>query len=484
MRSGIRVSMTFLAKASAPSRNLPSSTSASTAPHSCASLALKGLPGHVGFERLLDPDQARQALGSAGAGNDAELDLRQSELRGRHGDAVVAGLGQFEAAAERRAVDRRNDRLGASLDRRLNVEQRGPLGRLAEFGNVGAGDEGAAVADQHDGLDRGVGRRLRDAGTEAVADVGGKRVDRRRVDRDHGDVAFAGEIGHGIDGGHFARSLCFPPVLYISSHNEIKGDGEVLSCRCSILTAKSRSSPGHRGASAAPSSSGWPSTERKVVVSSRKAEPCQEVADAINAKYGKGRAVAIPANISSKEELAHLAEETTRVFGQIDILVCNAASNPHYGPLNTITDEQFTKTLSNNIISNHWLINLVAPQMIARKDGSIIIVSSVGGLRGSAILGAYCVSKAADFQLARNLAIEFGPHNVRINCIAPGLIRTYFAKALWENPENLKRATSRTPLGRIGEPDEIAGAAILLASKAGTFMTGQAIVIDGGNTIT
>jgi NAD(P)-dependent dehydrogenase (short-subunit alcohol dehydrogenase family) len=222
----------------------------------------------------------------------------------------------------------------------------------------------------------------------------------------------------------------------------------------------------------------------KVVVSSRKAEPCQEVADAINAKYGKGRAAAIPANISSKEQLAHLAEETTRVFGQIDVLVCNAASNPHYGPLNTITDEQFTKTLSNNIISNHWLINLVAPQMIARKDGSIIIVSSVGGLRGSAILGAYCVSKAADFQLARNLAIEFGPHNVRINCIAPGLIRTYFAKALWENPENLKRATSRTPLGRIGEPDEIAGAAILLASKAGTFMTGQAIVIDGGNTIT
>jgi NAD(P)-dependent dehydrogenase (short-subunit alcohol dehydrogenase family) len=214
----------------------------------------------------------------------------------------------------------------------------------------------------------------------------------------------------------------------------------------------------------------------KVVVSSRKAEPCQEVADAINAKYGKGRAAVIPANISSKEQLAHLAEETTRMFGQIDILVCNAASNPHYGPLNTITDEQFTKTLSNNIISNHWLINLVAPQMIARKDGSIIIVSSVGGLRGSPILGAYCVSKAADFQLARNLAIEFGPHNVRINCIAPGLIRTYFAKALWENPENLKRATSRTPLGRIGEPDEIAGAAILLASKAGTFMTGQATI--------
>jgi NAD(P)-dependent dehydrogenase (short-subunit alcohol dehydrogenase family) len=222
----------------------------------------------------------------------------------------------------------------------------------------------------------------------------------------------------------------------------------------------------------------------KVVVSSRKVEPCQEVANAINAKHGDKRAAAIPANISLKEQLARLVDETMKVFGQIDVLVCNAASNPHYGPMSTITDDQFSKTLSNNIISNHWLINLVAPQMIARKDGSIIIVSSVGGLRGSPIIGAYCISKAADFQLARNLAVEFGPHNVRINCIAPGLIRTDFARALWENPDNLKRSTARTPLGRIGEPDEIAGAAVLLASRAGNFMTGQAIVIDGGNTIT
>ena len=222
----------------------------------------------------------------------------------------------------------------------------------------------------------------------------------------------------------------------------------------------------------------------KGVVSSRKVEPCQEVANAINAKHGDKRAAAIPANISLKEQLGRLVDETMEVFGQIDVLVCNAASNPHYGPMNTITDDQFSKTLSNNIISNHWLINLVAPQMIARKDGSIIIVSSVGGLRGSPIIGAYCISKAADFQLARNLAVELGPHNVRINCIAPGLIRTDFARALWENPDNLKRSTARTPLGRIGEPDEIAGAAVLLASRAGNFMTGQAIVIDGGNTIT
>jgi NAD(P)-dependent dehydrogenase (short-subunit alcohol dehydrogenase family) len=221
----------------------------------------------------------------------------------------------------------------------------------------------------------------------------------------------------------------------------------------------------------------------KVVVSSRNLEPCREVAAAVNAKFGDGRAIAIAANISSKEQLTHLIEETTRAFGQIDILVCNAASNPHYGPMHTITDEQLRKILDNNIVSNHWLITLVAPQMIARKDGSIIIISSIGGLKGSPVIGTYCISKAADMQLARNLAVELGPHNVRVNCVAPGLIRTDFARALWENPENLRRRNAQTPLGRIGEPDEIAGAAILLASQAGSFMTGQTIVVDGGVTI-
>jgi NAD(P)-dependent dehydrogenase (short-subunit alcohol dehydrogenase family) len=222
----------------------------------------------------------------------------------------------------------------------------------------------------------------------------------------------------------------------------------------------------------------------RVVISSRKIEACEEVAAAIRAKYGDGRAITIPANISSKEQLQHLSEETTRVFGRIDVLVCNAASNPAYGPMHKMSDDQFTKILGNNIVSNHWLINFTAPQMIERRDGSIIIVSSVGGLKGSPVIGAYCISKAADFQLARNLAVEFGPHNVRINCIAPGLVRTDFARALWENPDTLKKSTARTPLGRIGEPDEIAGAAVFLASKAGSFMTGQVVVVDGGATIT
>jgi NAD(P)-dependent dehydrogenase (short-subunit alcohol dehydrogenase family) len=221
-----------------------------------------------------------------------------------------------------------------------------------------------------------------------------------------------------------------------------------------------------------------------VVVSSRNIEPCREVAANINANFGDGRAVAIAANISAKEQLKDLVDETMRAFGRIDVLVCNAASSPHYGPMHTISDDQFRKTLDNNILSNHWLISLVAPQMIARRDGAIVIVSSVGGFKGSPVIGAYCISKAADFQLARNLAIELGPHNVRINCIAPGLVRTDFARALWENPDTLAKSTARTPLGRIGEPDEIAGAAILLASRAGSFVTGQSITVDGGATIT
>lgn len=221
----------------------------------------------------------------------------------------------------------------------------------------------------------------------------------------------------------------------------------------------------------------------KVVVSSRKLAACEEVVKTIQDKYGKDRAIAIAANISSKEDLANLVAETERHWGKVDVLVCNAASNPYYGPQAGITDEQFRKILDNNIVANHWLINLVAPQMIQRKAGSIIIVSSIGGLRGSSVIGAYCISKAADMQLARNLAVEYGPHNVRVNCIAPGLIKTDFARALWEDEAMLKERMVTTPLRRIGDPDEIAGAAVFLASQAGSYVTGQSLVVDGGVTI-
>lgn len=221
----------------------------------------------------------------------------------------------------------------------------------------------------------------------------------------------------------------------------------------------------------------------KVVISSRKAEVCEEVAAALNDRHGPGTAIVVPANISSKDELQHLVDETRAQLGRIDVLVCNAATNPYYGPMAGISDEQFRKILDNNIVSNHWLIQMVAPEMIERKSGSIVIVSSIGGMKASPVIGAYNISKAADFQLARNLAAEFGPHQVRVNCIAPGLVRTDFARALWEDSIVLKTVTDSTPMRRIGEPHEIAGAAVFLASDASSFMTGQSIVVDGGATI-
>ncbi len=221
----------------------------------------------------------------------------------------------------------------------------------------------------------------------------------------------------------------------------------------------------------------------KVVISSRKQEACDEVALAINNQHGGGRAIAVAANISEKVALQQLVDETRNQIGRIDVLVCNAASNPYYGPMAGISDDQFRKILDNNVIANHWLISMVAPEMLEREEGSIIIVSSIGGLTSSTMIGAYNISNAADFQLARNLAAEFGPKKVRVNCIAPGLVKTDFARALWENPDTLKAVTRSTPLRRIGEPHEIAGAAVYLASPASTFMTGQTMIVDGGSTI-
>ena len=145
----------------------------------------------------------------------------------------------------------------------------------------------------------------------------------------------------------------------------------------------------------------------KVVVSSRKADACDEVAAEINAKY-PGQAIAIPCNIADKAQLQNLVDKTNEAFGKIDVLVCNAAVNPYFGPSKDIPDEAFDRIMSSNVKSNHWLCHMVLPQMQERKDGSIIIISSIGGLHGSSIIGAYCISKAADFQLARNLSVEFG----------------------------------------------------------------------------
>src|SRR5580658_223873 len=219
----------------------------------------------------------------------------------------------------------------------------------------------------------------------------------------------------------------------------------------------------------------------KVTISSRKAAAVEAVAAEINEKY-PGHAIAVPCNISSKDDLQRLVDETRKAFGQVDILVCNAASNPYYGPMSGISDEAFRKVLDNNIVSNNWLINMVAPEMTARKDGSIVIISSVGGLRGTAVIGVYAISKAADMQMARNLAQELSPSNIRVNCVAPGLVKTDFARALWDTPEAEKRSSAGTPLRRLGEPDDIAGSVIYLAGKSGAWTTGQTIVVDGGAT--
>ncbi|MEK9649448.1 MAG: glucose 1-dehydrogenase [Gammaproteobacteria bacterium] len=221
----------------------------------------------------------------------------------------------------------------------------------------------------------------------------------------------------------------------------------------------------------------------EVVISSRKIEACKETANEINDALNKKVAIPIAANISNPEDLQNLITQTNQQLGKIDTLICNAATNPYMGGMEDIPLEMFDKIMSNNVRSNHILTNLVLPQMKARKEGSIIIISSIGGLRGSSILGTYNMSKAADIAMVKNIAAEFGPFNIRANAIAPGLIKTDMAKALWENPSILKTVTSTNPLRRIGDPVEIAGIAVMLASKAGGYVNGETIVVDGGSTI-
>ena len=220
-----------------------------------------------------------------------------------------------------------------------------------------------------------------------------------------------------------------------------------------------------------------------VIVSSRKVGDCKTVADSINAAEGREAAHPVGCNISYYEEIEALVAATTEKFGGVDILVCNAAVNPYYGPSKDITDEQFDKILQCNVKSNLKLAHLSQAEMAKRGGGSIVIISSISGLVGNATLGAYGISKAADLQIARNLAVEYGPSGVRANCIAPGVVKTYFAEALWKDPQVEEMMTKRLPLRRFGEPDDIAGAAVFLASDAGAWMTGQHITIDGGTVI-
>jgi len=219
----------------------------------------------------------------------------------------------------------------------------------------------------------------------------------------------------------------------------------------------------------------------RVVVTSRKLDACEAVVAQIRAEGGQ--ATAIACNISSKEQIHAMVDQSEAAFGPADVLVCNAAVNPFYGPMSEIPDEAFQKVMAVNIQSNLWLVNRVAPRMAERGGGSIVIISSIAGITGSRVLGVYAISKAADMQMARNLALEWGKKGIRANCIAPGLVKTDFAKALWSNPETLAATLKASPLSMIGEPEDIAGTALLLGSPAGRFITGTTIVVDGGATV-
>lgn len=219
----------------------------------------------------------------------------------------------------------------------------------------------------------------------------------------------------------------------------------------------------------------------KVVVSSRKADACEAVRKELESQGYE--ILAQPCNVSRKEELQALVDTTVKRWGKVDIAVSNAASNPYYGPLAQIPDDAFDKIFLNNVKSVLWLASMTLPGMAERGGGSYISVGSIGGIVANTVIGAYGMSKAADHHLVRNLAAEWGPKNVRVNAIAPGLIRTDFAKALWEDDKRRKEREAATPLRRIGEPKDIGAIAVFLASDAAAFITGQTIVADGGVTI-
>jgi NAD(P)-dependent dehydrogenase (short-subunit alcohol dehydrogenase family) len=224
----------------------------------------------------------------------------------------------------------------------------------------------------------------------------------------------------------------------------------------------------------------------KVAISSRKAEACEETRAELE-KQGF-EVLAKAANISRKEDLQGLVDAALAKWGRLDIVVANAASNPYFGPLTELPDDAFDKIFANNVKSVLWLAAMTLPGMAqrAKKEGttgSFIVVGSIGGILANTVIGAYGMSKAADHHLVRNLAAEWGPKKIRVNAIAPGLVKTEFARALWEDEKRRTEREQATPLRRLGEPRDIGGIAVFLASEAAAFITGQCIVADGGVTI-
>ncbi|MBT3071745.1 SDR family oxidoreductase [Rhodomicrobium sp. Az07] len=218
-----------------------------------------------------------------------------------------------------------------------------------------------------------------------------------------------------------------------------------------------------------------------VVVSSRKIDACQRVVDEI--RESGGRATAVACNVGVKADLETLVAHALREYGRIDVLIPNAAINPAYGPSSEVSDEVWNKVLTTNLTATNWLCQLVLPGMAENGGGSVILLSSIVATVGAANIGVYAISKAAEAQLARNLAVEWGPRGIRVNSIAPGVVKTDFAKALYDNPKAAATVAHMTCLKRLGEPEDIAGVAVFLASDAARYITGQFLLVDGGASI-
>lgn len=220
-----------------------------------------------------------------------------------------------------------------------------------------------------------------------------------------------------------------------------------------------------------------------VVMSSRTQEELNVAADAINKAVGAKRAYGVASNIVHKETLQELVDKTHEIAGPIDIVVGNAGVNPYFGPIAGISDEAYERTMNANVQSNLWLAKMVVPDMAAKGGGSMMFTSSIGAFKASEMLGAYGMSKLALIGLVRNLAMEFGPQGIRFNAICPGLVKTDFARELWDKPGVEEKYSKSIPLRRLGEPDDFAGLAVFLGSDASKYMTGQALTVCGGSSM-
>lgn len=218
----------------------------------------------------------------------------------------------------------------------------------------------------------------------------------------------------------------------------------------------------------------------RVALASRKQASLDEATSEIRAAGGE--AVGIAAHNGDKQALTALVEATVARYGRLDILVNNAATNPHFGTILEADDSYWRKTIDVNLMGNVWLTQAAVKQMRASGGGKIINVASIVGLNPGRYQGIYSVTKAGVISLTKTLATELGPDNIQVNTIAPGLVKTKFAQALWGNEDLLAQVLDRTPAGRIGQPDDMAGIALFLASSASDYTTGAVFVLDGGVT--